>query len=96
MKHEIYLQYVERICSIFRITKEELFSKTKKRYISDARQLLMYVCYIRPMNIVFIEGCLKESGFEVGHSTVIHAIKSTKKRIQSDPDYTKMILKVTK
>jgi hypothetical protein len=37
MKSDIFYQYVDKITDLFRITREDLFSKTKRRDIADAR-----------------------------------------------------------
>ena len=60
MKREIFNQYLERVIEQFRMSKENLLSKTKKREIVDARYLLYYLCYRRPMTISYIQKFMNE------------------------------------
>lgn len=91
MKHDIFNQYVDRIVDLFGITKEELFSKSKKREIVDARYLLYYLCYKRPMTIVYIQRYMKENGYDIQHSSVIHGINDVSERVKQDADYMQIV-----
>jgi len=44
MKQDVFNQYSERVADVFHVTKEELFSKSKKPELVDARRLLYYLC----------------------------------------------------
>jgi chromosomal replication initiator protein len=94
MKHEVFNQYVERVVNLFGITKEAFFSKTKKREVVDARQLIYYLCAKRPMQITYIERYMNESGYEIKHSTIIHGITAVEKRIAEDKDYVSVVKEV--
>jgi hypothetical protein len=65
MKHDVFNQYVERVTDLFAITKEDFFSKNKKRAIVDARQLVYYLCAKRPMQITYIEKYMNEGGYAI-------------------------------
>jgi chromosomal replication initiator protein len=94
MKHEVFNQYVERVVNLFGITKEAFFSKTKKREVVDARQLIYYLCAKRPMQITYIERYMNESGYDIKHSTIIHGITAVEKRIAEDKDYVSVVKEV--
>jgi chromosomal replication initiation ATPase DnaA len=96
MKNDIFNQYVERIIELFEITREELFSKTKKREAVDARYLLYYLCHKRPMTLSYIQRFMKANGYEIQHSSVIHGIKTTAKRVKSDSDYSQVVKQMEK
>jgi len=87
MKEDVFNQYVERVIDLFNITKEEFFSKTKKRNIVDARQLVYYLCSERHIQITYIQRYMIDNGLNVVHSVVIHGIKRMNKRIEEDKDY---------
>jgi len=91
MKSDIFYQYVERITELFRITKEELFSKSKRRDLVDARYLLYYVCYKRPMSLAYIQKYMSENGYEIKHSSVIYGINVISERVKSDSDYMQVV-----
>jgi len=87
MKKGIFNEYVDRVLRTFGIEKEELFTKSKRRDLVDARHLLYYLCYHRPMQIRYIQEYMRENGYEVGHSTIIHGIEQVSDKISEDMDY---------
>lgn len=91
MKKEIFNSYVQGIVSTFNITKEELFSKSRKRELVDARQLLYYLCAERPMRISLVQECMVENGYDTKHSPIIHGIESMRKKLKEDPDYRVLV-----
>jgi chromosomal replication initiation ATPase DnaA len=94
MKHDVFNQYVERVVDLFGITKEDFFSKTKKRAIVDARQLVYYLCAKRPMQITYIESYMNEAGYNISHPSIIHGISAVEKRIAEDKDYVSVVKEV--
>lgn len=91
MKQEVFGKYVEKVSSQFEITKDEMFSRSKKREYVDARQLLFYLCSIRPMRLNYIQKYLEEYGYKTQHSSIIHGIDAVKKRMEDDSDYLRII-----
>jgi chromosomal replication initiation ATPase DnaA len=96
MKSDIFGQYVDRIAELFRIDKSEMFSKNKRRDLVDARQLLYYLCYTRPMAIIYIQNFMKENGYVISHSTIIHSIGVVERRINEDRDYASVVTNIQK
>tara|TARA_R110000751_G_C13699071_1_gene473164 strand:+ start:365 stop:670 length:306 start_codon:yes stop_codon:yes gene_type:complete len=95
MKKEIFNQYSEAVAKQFHITLDEMFSKTKRQDIVEARQILYYLCKERPIRFSYIQRFLEESGYKIGHSTIVHGYKQAKKMIEEDPDYKNFIDKAT-
>lgn len=91
MKKEIFYNYATRIAKHFDLSQEEMFSKTKKREIVDARQVLYYVCLKRPMRVASIRRYMEEMGYVVGHSTIIHGANAVEKMIKEDKDFNKIV-----
>lgn len=91
MKTEIFNQYVDRITTLFRVSREELFSKSKKIALADARHLLYYLCYKRNMNLVTIESLMGDNGYKIAHSNVMHGIRKIDTRVKEDKDYVQVI-----
>lgn len=87
MKEDIFNQYTYKVLDLFSLTKRELFSKTKRRDVVDARHLLFYLCYNRPMTIRYIQNFMANNGYEIGHSTIIYGIEQVGEKVKSDPDY---------
>jgi chromosomal replication initiation ATPase DnaA len=87
MKQEVFNQYVDKVISLFNINKEEIFKKKKRRDIVDARQMLYYLCHKRPMQINYIQKFMRDSGYDVSHSSIIHGINNVSRKVLSDKDY---------
>jgi chromosomal replication initiation ATPase DnaA len=94
MKNEIFNDYVERIVGLYKIPKEEIFSKNKRMDVVDARHLLYYLCSKRKIQISYIQRYMKMNGYVIGHSSVIHGIKSVEVKVNEDPDYKQIINKI--
>ena len=60
MKKQIFNQYAQKIADLFGIDKQELFVKSKKRDLVDARHLLYYLCFHRPMQLVSIQNFMED------------------------------------
>jgi chromosomal replication initiation ATPase DnaA len=94
MKKEIFNQYTKAILSMFRLKRDELFTKNKKRDVVDARNLLYFVCANRQMKLVTIQEYMAEEGYKISHTTIIHSIKRVQEQIVSDKDYLTSISKI--
>lgn len=94
MKQEIFDRYVERICKRFKITPEQLFTKTKKTDIVDARHLLYYLCFNRPMKLITIQNYMEDNGYTINHSSVVYGITSIQTKSEEDRDYKKIIKEI--
>lgn len=94
MKAKIFNQYATKVAKLFDISEEELFTKSKRRDIVDARQLLYYACHKRPMPIVYIQAYLIKRGYKIGHTSILHGIKAVDNRIANDSDYKDILQKI--
>ena len=80
MKSDVFNQYVDRISELFKIEKKDLFIKSKKQELVDARHLLYYLCSNRPMKLIYIEKYMEENGYNIKHNSIIHGINSIEKK----------------
>lgn len=73
-----------RVCNSFNIPAESLFLKTRKSEIAKPRQIAMYLSnlYIPSLTLKSIANYYKLKD----HTTVLHAIKSVKQRIESEAE----------
>tara|TARA_R110000796_G_scaffold78440_2_gene174890 strand:- start:193 stop:492 length:300 start_codon:yes stop_codon:yes gene_type:complete len=94
MKREIFNQYKIEVVRIFRLKDGEILTKTKRRDIVDARNMLYYLCATRPMRIRDIQEYMKEDGYDTGHSSIIQGIKCMYERIEGDKDYLSIVKKI--
>jgi chromosomal replication initiation ATPase DnaA len=79
VKEKMFEIRVDRVVDVTGVTREELFSKTKEPRIVDSRQILYFSCSLK-MNIRDIEILMCNNGYEITHSTIIHGIKSAKRK----------------
>jgi chromosomal replication initiation ATPase DnaA len=96
MKKEIFNQYAQKIADLFGVDKKELFVKSKKRDLVDARHLLYYLCFHRPMKLISIQNFMDENGYNISHPSVIHGINTVEQRVAEDADYTSIIKSIEK
>jgi len=94
MKTKIFNTYVDKVCYLFGIEKDMLFTKTKRRDVVDARQLLFYLCRKRPMGLVYIQEYMMSNGFSVHLSTIHHGIKIVESRMVGDKDWYENIQEI--
>jgi len=87
MKEDVFNQFVERVLDLFGITREELFLKSMKRNLVDARQLVYYLCSKRPIQVMYIQKFMEDNGYSVSHSSIIHGINVMNKKVEEDKDY---------
>lgn len=95
MKVKIFQNYVDSVREIFGLSEKEMFTKTKKRDVVDARHLLYYLCYTRPMRLKYIQDYMSDKGYDVKHSTIIHGINIVEDKIKEDPDYKSVIQSIS-
>ena len=91
MKKDIFDSYAKAIASQFHLTLDQMFDKTKRREIVDARQMLYYLCMERPIRISYIQRFMEEQGHSVAHSTIIHGYKRAKEMIDQDKDFENVV-----
>ena len=91
MHYPIFSGYVSYVCNVYSISPVDLFVKSKRRDIVDARHLLYFLCSERPMRIRYIQQYMEDNGYKVGHSTIIHGIKQIREKSENDADYQKII-----
>jgi chromosomal replication initiation ATPase DnaA len=86
MNQRIFDKYATQVAEAYGLTMAQMFEKTKQRAVVDARQLLFYLCRIRPMRPVYIQRHLEAAGYFTSHSAILHGISQAKKRIEKERD----------
>ena len=86
--------YVNLITELFTFDPTDIFEKTKRRSVVDARQLLYYLCNERKIGVSTIEELLAESGFETPRQSITHGINVFKERMSDDKDYQTIVKKL--
>ena len=92
MKQKIFNFYLTKILEAFSTTKEELFSNSRRSDLIDARHLLFYLCFNRPMRIIDINKILKSEGFDINHSVIIYGASAGKEKARTNRDYKRLVL----
>lgn len=94
MKKDIFDAYATAIAKQFHLTLDQMFDKTKRREIVDARQMLYYLCMERPIRISYIQRFMEDQGHSVAHSTIIHGYKKAKELIDKDQDFQDVVTQI--
>tara|TARA_A200000159_G_C7333125_1_gene343843 strand:- start:430 stop:720 length:291 start_codon:yes stop_codon:yes gene_type:complete len=94
IKEKVFNNLVNTVSKKLNVPKEDIFTNTKKRKVVDARQLIYYLCYQRPMRITYIKDYMARNGYEPPHSTIHYGINQVTKKIESDQDYVDLIEKL--
>jgi len=94
MKKDIFEKYARAIASQFHLTLDQMFDRTKKREIVDARQMLYYICMERPIRVSYIQRFMGDHGHTVAHSTIIHGYKRAKEMVDEDTDFQDIVAKL--
>ena len=74
MNLDTFNQYATEVSRTLGCDTEDIFTRTKKRHLVDARQILFYIANQNDMSIVYIQKFMKENGMYMEHSTIIHGI----------------------
>lgn len=96
MKQDVFNQYVDRVTDLYQIKKFELFLKSKKRELVDARHLLYYLCSKRPMKLIYIQKYMSDNGYTIAHPSIIHGISAVENKLRDDSDLTTIIKDIEK
>ena len=94
-QNDVTIDKVQRVvCDYFKISKEEMMSKTRKRQIVQARQIAMY------MSRLHISNCsLSTIGAEIGgkdHATVLHACTTVTDLMSTDKVFKQYVTDIEK
>ena len=93
-KREISIDYIQKVvCDYFNMPIEVLKSKTRKREIVQARQIVMY--FAKQMT----KSSLSTIGSQIGnknHATVLHACKTVNNLIETDKSFKVCIDEIEK
>jgi chromosomal replication initiator protein len=92
-EREITVELImQLVCDYFKLTPQELRSKTRKKDIATARQIAMH------FSKEYTRLPLKQIGEQFGgrdHSTVVHASKAVEKKSTGDVAYQKILDELT-
>ena len=75
------------VCQLWKVTKEDLRKKTKKREIAEARQVMMFYLHKVKGN----SGAKAGKEFGKDHSTVLHACKTVKNLFDTNKEFRNKI-----
>jgi len=95
MKKEIFDTYAELVAEQFYISLEDMFSKSRVSPRPEARQMLYYLAYERPIKISSIRRFMEKNGLPVQHNTIMNGVEKAKKLVDQDKDYQEFVKKIS-
>tara|TARA_R100000935_G_C2827827_1_gene163329 strand:+ start:1628 stop:1933 length:306 start_codon:yes stop_codon:yes gene_type:complete len=87
MKRNIFDSYANKVAKAFHVNLDNIFEKSKRRHLVDARQMLYLLCMEKPIRISYIKLYLAEQGYEVSHTTILYGYKRAKVQVAQDPEF---------
>lgn len=96
MKKDIFDAYADAIANKFHLTIGEMFTKSRKREIVEARQMLYFLAKERPIRLSYIKRFMEENGLPVQYSTIMHGYNKAKNYVDNDPDYKFVVDTISK
>tara|TARA_R110000868_G_scaffold69854_3_gene205845 strand:- start:242 stop:544 length:303 start_codon:yes stop_codon:yes gene_type:complete len=91
MKHDIFNQYVAKIAKLYRVDESEMFVRSRKQEMVDARHMLFYLCTSRPIPAYSIKSYMAERGLSIQQSAINNGVRKIEKNISEDADYAQII-----
>lgn len=92
MKRETFNSILKSVLDLCHVKKEEFFTKSKRMDLVQPRHLLYYVCSLEGIRLGYIKKYMKENGYDVHHSTIIHGIKNAE--ANDDKHFIAMVKKI--
>lgn len=91
MKKSVFTQYVNIVSKMFDLTAEEMFENTKRRSVTEARQLFIFLCIRRQIAMCNIMTWSLEYGRKFTYSSIINAVRYMERKVAEDRDYVQII-----
>lgn len=91
MKIHYVERYLDKVIDHSRLTKTEIFSKTKQMHIVQARRILYHLCIQKGITINELMQYLKQLGFDVAYNNIRSGLETVDKQILNDPDLAEII-----
>lgn len=91
MKKSVFTQYVRIVSKMFDLTPEQLFENTKRRSVTEARQLFIFLCIRRQIAMCNIMDWSLEYGRKFTYSSIINAVRYMERKVADDRDYVHII-----
>ena len=91
MNNLIFDKYASEVCRVFQLSSDKMFSKVREKHVVEARQMLFYLCYTRPIGLNMIQRFTSEKGLDISHTSILHGIRSMQKKRSISRDYNSVI-----
>ena len=88
---EMYPRIVNTVADEFNITTKQLFLKSRKRELVDARRCVMFI--LREHYELTYSTIAKK--FKCDHSTIIHGVKKTHELMRFDSEFQRKFISIT-
>lgn len=91
MNRKLFSAIVELVGEFTQLDETEIFSKSRKQTLVDARYLIIFISRQLDIKLIYIQRFFKLKGFKLHYTTLFHASKRIEAEIKED-EYLKEIV----
>jgi len=91
MNPKLFTAIVELVSEFTSLNETEIFSKSRKKALVDARYLIIYIARQLDIKLVYIQRFFALKGFELHYTTLFHASNRIEQDIKDD-EYVKELV----
>ena len=91
MNIKLFNQIVDYVSHHTQVDEEEMFSRSRKKALVDARYLIIYIARQLDIKLVYIQRFFKLKGYELHYTTLFHASNRIGEDMKED-EYTKEVV----
>ena len=94
MKKELVERIIDRVCDANLITRDDLFSRTRKREVSESRHLIFLLLLRRGIKNAQIKRIFSNYGHETHHTSILYGARSIESILTYDTNYRKLFAEI--
>ena len=91
MNHQLFSTIVNLVSEHTQIHESEIFTRSRKKALVDARYIIIYIARRMDIKLVYIQRFFALEGFELHYTTLFHACNRLEEDMEED-DYIKTLV----
>lgn len=91
MNKKLFTKIVELVSNLTSVEEHEIFNRSRKKALVDARYLIIYIARQLEIKPVYIQRYFTLRGFELHYTTLFHAINRIDKDMKTDLEVREIV-----